>query len=241
MWIRSWISIVSLSLLVTLTGATQENPMQPSSSVEQRDVLQEPDCAPQSVELKGSWLQKTDGTLILEREADSHGVRSVEAGLEKHAGVWQAGVSIEGELTGEERQRLRLYAQRAFFGERAKAFAEWNDQSDGTASVMAGVEYSMFGEDKWLLSRKLDPEASSTEVEDTLQLTLPITILGVDKLRLTGVKGSTLTELRGEVCTSIRENLEVGASVGTQRTPTPGADGQVWTVPQVQGSLKFNW
>lgn len=215
--------------------------MQPSGSVEHRDALQEPDCAPQSVELKSSWFQKADGTLILRRDASSHGVHTVEAGLDTRTDAWQAGITVEGELTGEQKQRLRLYAQRAFFGDRARAFAEWSDESGGTGSVLAGVEYSVFGEDKWLLSRKLDSESGASERQDTLQLTLPISVLGVDKLQLMGARGASLTELRGEICTSVRDNLEVGASVGTQRSPIPGADGYVWSVPQVQGSLRFNW
>lgn len=214
--------------------------MQPTQSIGERDALPEPESAPESIELKSGWFQGADGTLILKREETSHGVRAVEAGLEAQARGWQAGVIVEGELTGEQRRRLRMYAQRAF-GERVRAFAEWNDESGGSGWLLTGVEYSLFGEDKWLLSRKIVPEYGPKELQDTFQLTLPLSILGLDRLQFVGVRGGELTELRGELSTSLRDNVEIGASVGTQRAPITNAEGYFWSVPQVQGCLRFNW
>lgn len=215
--------------------------MQPSQPIDVEVNSLPADQTPSQVELKGGWFRKADGTLILKKDEDSHAVKSITAEVDYANQEWKAGVQMDSDLSSDARQRLKVYARRAF-GERAHGFAEWTERVQDDASTLnAGLEYSIFGADKWLLSRKIESEAGNLQAEDTLGLTLPLPDWGVDRLRLTGIRGEHLEELRGEVTTHWRENLEVGASVGSQKPTGTGADEANWSVPEVRGNLRYSW
>lgn len=231
-------------IVASLTGTpawAQQGPMQPSIPIDVEVNSLPADQTPSQVELKGGWFRKADGTLILKKDENSHAVKSVSAEVDYATDDWNAGMQMESDLCSDPRQKLRIFARRAL-GPRAQGFAQWTERlQDNFSTLDAGVEYSIFGVDKWLLSRKIESEAGDFQAEDTLGFSVPLPDWGVDQLRLTGIRGEHLEELRGELSTHWRENLEVGASVGSQKPTGAGADEANWSIPEVRGNLRYSW
>lgn len=234
-------AVLAGGLWSTAPALGQVEPGAPTPPATQAPTEESPQW-PRQVELKKSWFQRANGTLTLRREQDSLAVEGISAELDCRAAQWRAGVLIDSELLGDENQRLRLYAERAFFGDRAKGFARWSNPLENSASTFnAGLEGSLFGADRWLFTREIGTEAGQTEVKDTYGLTVPIPLLGVDRLQLTRTQGAFLEELKGELTTKVQDRLELGASVGAQKPAGQGAGQTTWSAPEVRGNLRVWW
>lgn len=213
----------------------QPAPGQPTHRIDETGAPRVVESAPKRLELKKSWFRRADGALVLKREEKSRAVRAIALDVGLRVDGWMAELHVENELSSESK-RYRLFAQKTF-GD-ARAFAEWRDGSEAAPALTAGLEYSLFGEDRWLLVRKMNAEVGIETVEESAQLTFPLEALGVDKIRLKSVQGESDSELEGEVSTEVGEGLELGASVGSKRAPGPE---NTWSVPAVEGTLRFSW
>ena len=242
MRLNSSITSVILVICLTLGGLAQEQETTIAEPIEMVPTVQNVPLpaeqkTPQEIELKSRLLEAADGSIKLQKDDASSGIKSVviKAGYEGQG--WFTRFEGEAQTSGlAANAKLQLLTEKELFGV-ARTFARWKHEA-GDDALQTGISMGVFGKDKLRLTREFHPLSENRRA--LTEISYKRELWGDNSIRFLGNTNSLQQELGSEFLHKQSDDFLWGASVKSQKLQNePGGD--QWGRPSVEGTFRWTW
>ncbi len=225
----------SVKLIVALVALAPHlalaDPIQPTS---QDPVLLPQPPLEKKIVLEGDWRETGQAKLVFVGEEESSKVETVQLQTKVSGETWFAAMECEGDESLNP-GRVSFRVQKALL-DSARGFAGWKI-SDGEQAVSAGVETTVFGQDKLRLGRET---YLTTNEQPTTEMEYESPPLFQTKVGLRGSRQGSTSEIEGLLKQESGMGWEWGAGWKAQLNHGEGMT-DLLTRPELQGNLRWTW